>query len=120
MTTRTMSEMITITNNTRTAAATVSSERRAKGQEMEHGGEFAQIHRRAGRQGGHFWAGNLSLLVEKCKGCLAHLGNGQGHLSIIYMNETTPTLPLDGQGTKFGWEHNSFSKGVNWNIKTDK
>lgn len=59
MTTRTMSEMITITNNTRTAAATVSSERRAKGQEMEHGGEFAQIHRRAGRQGGHFWAGNL-------------------------------------------------------------
>lgn len=120
MTTRTMSEMITITNNTRTAAATVSSERRAKGQEMEHGGEFAQIHRRAGRQGGHFWAGNLSLLVEKRKGCLAHLGNGQGHLSIIYMHETTPTLPLDGQGTKFGWEHNSFSKGVNWNIKTDK
>lgn len=67
MTTRTMSEMITITNNTRTAAATVSSERRARGQEVGHGGELAQIRRRAGRQGGHFWAGNLSLLVRSIR-----------------------------------------------------
>jgi hypothetical protein len=35
MTTRTISEMITITNSTRTAAATVSSERRAGGQKRD-------------------------------------------------------------------------------------
>lgn len=112
MTTRTMSEMITITNSTRTAAATVSSECRARGQER---GTVENLHRFAGGQEGGVaisGIGNLSLLVEKLKGCLAHLGNGQDHLSIIYMHDTTPTLPLDGQGTKFGWEHNSFSKGA--------
>ena len=50
MTTRTMSEMITITNSTRTAAATVSSERRAKGQERGTGGNLynSQEGRKAG------------------------------------------------------------------------
>jgi len=63
MTTRTIREMITITSNTRTAAATVSSERRAGGRERERrGGEFAQTRRGAGRQGGCFWARTLSLL----------------------------------------------------------
>ena len=117
MTTRTMSEMITITSNTKTAAATVSSERRARGREREtererHGGEFAQTRGVAGRQGGCFWARNLSLLVEKHESCQAYLGDGQDHLSVIYMHETTPALPLEGKGTKFSWEQNTFSKGA--------
>lgn len=116
MTTRTMSEMITITNNTRTAAATVSSERRARGPERErererHGGELAQTRGRAGRQGGCFWARNLSLLVEKHKSRQAYLEDGQDHLSVIYMHETTPALPLEVKGTKFSWEENTFPKG---------
>lgn len=41
MTTRTISEMITITKSTRTAAATVSSERRAGRERERHDGEFA-------------------------------------------------------------------------------
>lgn len=49
MTTRTMSEMITITNSTRTAAATVSSERRAKEQER---GTGDNLHKFAGGQEG--------------------------------------------------------------------
>lgn len=52
MTTRTISEMITITNSTRTAAATVSSERRARGEREKQDGKCAWTHRRAGRQCG--------------------------------------------------------------------
>lgn len=75
MTTRTISEMITITNNTRTAAATVSSERRA-GREIERpGGEFAWTRR--GQEGSVPVSGpEISLLVEKLEGCLDQFSNG--------------------------------------------
>lgn len=85
MTTRTIREMITITSNTRTAAATVSSERRAGGRERERGA-VENLHKHAEGQGGrgavsgpelsHYWIG-------EDQNCSAHFRDGQDPLSVM-------------------------------------
>lgn len=111
MTTRTISEMMTITNSTRTAAATVSSERRARGGRGARNNVWTC--RRTGQWCGCVWTRNLPLLVDKHEGSLARFRDGQCCLSNIYTHETSPPLPLEERGTKFNQKNAIiFSKGA--------
>lgn len=75
MTTRTMRETMTITNSTNTAAATVSSDRRAGGQDRDSR-EFRQLFLdgRIRREAERNELGPIFLLVGKCPGSQVTLG----------------------------------------------
>lgn len=100
MTTRTMREMITITSRTRTAAATVSSERSAGGER----GMVKNSHKCARAQegeGGCAWAGTLTPLVEKQEAAWLILGTGDSISPSPMLMKPVQSLPLAEKGTKF-------------------
>ena len=123
MTTRTMSEMITITNSTRTAAATVSSERRAKGQERGTGGN---LHKFAGGQEGGVAISGLEISLywwRSIRAAWLIWGMDKIFSQLSTCMKLLQLFPWTGKGQNSAGNTIPSPKvlwNVNWNIKTDK